>query len=92
MNPFRCMVNGTSGSPHLFHAILALSIHHLWRNTGNLALTGEVAAHKGTAVQLYEKAIQAPRVYSVGWTIFDTALILFAFNVGRPTFQSRLRY
>lgn len=86
-NPFRCRIDTSYGSLYLLHAILALSIHHLSRQIGDTRMNTEVAGHKDTALQLYANALQSPQLHSLGLTLLDTAVILFALNVSRLIFD-----
>ncbi|EXJ81576.1 hypothetical protein A1O1_07640 [Capronia coronata CBS 617.96] len=86
VNPFRCSKDTSLGSAHLLHAILALSVHHLGRITGEMHLSKEVITHKEMATELYKNALRGPTVSSMGLALLDTAVILFALDAAQSAF------
>ena len=73
-NPFRCREETSDATNFLFHAMLALSSHHLARIQGDFHLRTESLNHKSTAIKLYSEALLQPNVQHLA--LLDTLLIL----------------
>jgi len=80
-NPFRVRKECVQGSQYLLHAILALSMQHLAKQSQDKTLSLEMELHRSTATHLYSEALSK----SDGLVLLDTLLILVNLDVSIAT-------
>ena len=85
-NPFRCREETSDGTNFLFHAILALSSHHLARTQGDVHLKTESLNHKSTAIKLYSEALLQPDIQHLA--LLDTLLILITLEAAQSALST----
>jgi hypothetical protein len=76
-NPFRVRQECVQGSQYLLHAVLALSLQHLAKQSQDETLTKEMQVHRSTATHLYSEALSK----SDALVLLDTLLILVNLDV-----------
>ncbi len=82
LNPFRCREDSSYNSEYLFHAVMALSTHHIWKDSnGDEALFSKIHHHKSKAVQLYCQSLTQPIAQSM--CLIDTLLVLITLDVSQ---------
>ena len=78
-NPFRCQSESFCNSEYLFHAMIAISSHHFWRERGDKSLFTKIQLHKSKAVQLFRQSLTSS-VLQCSYLI-DTLLIFITLDV-----------
>ena len=76
-NPFRVRQECVQGSQYLLHAVLALSLQHMAKQSQDETLTQEMQVHRSTATHLYSEALSK----SDALVLLDTLLILVNLDV-----------
>ena len=88
LNPFRFQEATTQGTKFLFHAVLALSSHHLSRVTRDkqLELEADTFNHKSTAIRLYREAIAETDTQHLA--LLDTLLVLITLEAAQSALST----
>lgn len=83
-NPLRCTQGLSTDSMHLLHALLAFSLQHVSRlrdGSSDASLINQINTYKYTATEIYT-ATSLFATNAARERLFDTIVVLFAFDVG----------